>query len=139
MHIDIAPPVPEDELRMIRAAMQRHTETHVPWEADQELNVVARDDVGRIIGACLGKTANGWMYLGLLWVDDSCRGQDIGTKLMRAAEEEGRRRGCYAAHLNTFSYEARPFYEKLGYEVFGTVDDFPGGHRRFFLTKRLDG
>ena len=91
-----------------------------------------------MIGACLGKTGNGWMYLGLLWVDDACRGQDIGTKLMHRAEKEGRRRGCYAAYLNTFDYEARPFYEKLGYRVFGTLEDFPRGHRRFFLTKRLD-
>lgn len=138
MHIDIVPHVPEEELVKIRAGMQRHTESHVPWESDKELNILARDDDGRIVGACLGKTGNGWLYVGLLWVDDTCRGQDVGTTLMFRAEEEARRRGCYAAHLNTFSFEARPFYEKLGYQLFGTLNDFPRGHTRYFLTKRLD-
>ena len=48
-------------------------------------------------------------------------------------QTEALRRGCRAAYLDTFSYQARPFYEKLGYEVFGTLDDYPLGHQRFFM------
>jgi hypothetical protein len=50
---------------------------------------------------------------------------------------EAIRRGCRGAYLDTFSYQARPFYEKLGYAVFGTLDDYPPGHQRFFMRKRL--
>jgi uncharacterized protein (DUF924 family) len=39
--------------------------------------------------------------------------------------------------LETTSFEARPFYEKRGYEVFATLDDYPPGHSKFFLRKRL--
>ena len=53
----------------------------------------------------------------------------------RAAEAI--RRGCWGAYLNTFSYQARPFYEKLGYQVFGTLDVYPAGHQEFFMRKRL--
>ena len=49
------------------------------------------------------------------------------------------RRGCTHAHLDTFSYQARPFYERRGYSVFGTLDDYPPGHQRFFMAKRLSG
>jgi hypothetical protein len=52
-------------------------------------------------------------------------------------EAEAIRRGCHSAYLDTFSYQSRPFYEKLGYEVFGTLDDYPRGHQRFYMRKRL--
>lgn len=65
------------------------------------------------------------------------RGQGYGTKLMAAAEAEARRRGCRDAYLDTFSFQARPFYERCGYEVFGTLEDFPTGHQRFVMRKSL--
>jgi len=52
-------------------------------------------------------------------------------------EDEGRARGCTRAHLDTFSYQARPFYERQGWRVFATLDDYPEGHQRFFLRKDL--
>jgi hypothetical protein len=59
------------------------------------------------------------------------------TKLVRAMEAEAVGRGCHSAFLDTFSYQARPFYEKLGYEVFGALDDYPRGLQRFYMRKRL--
>lgn len=56
---------------------------------------------------------------------------------MLRAEDEGRLRGCIGVYLDTFDFQARPFYEKLGFTVFGTLEDYPPGHRRFFLKKRL--
>jgi GNAT superfamily N-acetyltransferase len=56
---------------------------------------------------------------------------------MSAAEDHARSRGCIGSYLDTFEYQARPFYEKIGYEVFGTLEGFPPGYRQFFLSKRL--
>ncbi len=56
---------------------------------------------------------------------------------MDAAEDYARMRGCHSAHLDTHTWQARPFYEKRGYEVFATLDDFPPGHQKFFLRKKL--
>ena len=41
--------------------------------------------------------------------------------------------------LDTLSFQARPFYEKLGYRVYGQLEDFPAGsgHTRYYLTKTL--
>lgn len=55
--------------------------------------------------------------------------------LMRTTEREAVARGCAHAHLNTFSFQARPFYEKLGYQVFGQLRDYPSGRTRYFLCK----
>jgi len=78
-----------------------------------------------------------WMFVDILWVHDSLRHRGIGTRLMELAEEKARERGCQYAYLDTFSFQACPFYERLGYEVFGILDDFPNGHKRYFMKKSL--
>jgi len=67
------------------------------------------------------------------------RGAGLGRRLIKQAEEEAVRRGCRGVWLDTFSWQARGFYEKLGYSVFGTIDDYPPGHQRFFLKKVIGG
>jgi GNAT superfamily N-acetyltransferase len=92
-----------------------------------------------IVGGLYGVTAFSYLHVDLLFVPESMRGTGIGRKLMMQAEAEAVRRGCHAVSLDTFSFQARGFYERLGYSVFGTLDDCPLGHRRFYLTKRLGG
>lgn len=103
---------------------------------DRPVRFVARDDAG-VVGGLLGHTRWKWLYIAKLWVDERARGHDIGTKLLAAAEDLGRSRGCTDAFLDTFEYQARPFYEKLGYQLFGTLDGYPPGYRQFFLRKHL--
>jgi len=103
---------------------------------EQPVRFVARDELG-VVGGLLGHTRWGWLYVAKLWVDERGRGQGIGTQLLAAAEELARTRGCTDASLDTFEYQARPFYEKLGYELFGTLDGYPPGYRQFYLRKRL--
>jgi GNAT superfamily N-acetyltransferase len=137
VRIEFEPTASEETFNIIRAGMRRHTESRVPWEEYTDLVLLARDDDGQLIGAVIGETGRGWFHVQVCWVDERFRGQDIGTQLMQFAEDEARRRSCHSAYLNTFSYQAKPFYEKLGYTVFGTLDDYPPGHQRFFMSKRL--
>ena len=65
------------------------------------------------------------------------RGLGHGRHLLLSAEQEALTRGCEGAVLDTFSFQAPDFYRKLGYAIFGQLDDFPSPHRRYFLTKRL--
>jgi ribosomal protein S18 acetylase RimI-like enzyme len=127
----------EETLALVRAGMRRHAESHVPWEEYADLALVVRADDGAVIGAALGETGRGWLHVSVIWVDERSRRQQLGTRLMQAMEAEAIRRGCRGAYLDTFSYQARPFYERLGYEVFGTLDDYPAGHQRFYMRKRL--
>jgi GNAT superfamily N-acetyltransferase len=85
----------------------------------------------------LAKAGRGWLHVGQLWVHTGLRGRGYGRQLMEAAEAEGRRLGCHSAYLDTFSFQARPFYEGCGYEVFGVLDRFPDEHQRFFMRKGL--
>jgi GNAT superfamily N-acetyltransferase len=101
--------------------------------------LLSHPESDEIVGGLYGATAFSHLWIELLFVPESMRGVGIGRKLMMMAEVEAVQRGCRAAALDTFSFQARGFYERLGYSVFGTLNDCPPGHSRFFLTKRLGG
>jgi GNAT superfamily N-acetyltransferase len=90
-----------------------------------------------IAGGVIGETHWDWFYVNLMWVRDDLRGQGYGHRLLTLAEDEARQRGARNVYLDTFSFQAPDFYKQHGYEVFGQLQDFPHGHHRYFLTKRL--
>jgi GNAT superfamily N-acetyltransferase len=100
------------------------------------LTVLLRDGVGRVVGGLLGKTEWGWLHIESLAIQEAYRNRGYGTKLLVRAEQEAVERGCHDAFLDTFSFQAPPFYVKRGYEVFGVLENF-AGHTRSFLRKRL--
>src|SRR5215472_14871715 len=73
------------------------------------------------------------------WVERSLRGRGQATQLVTAAEAQAIARGCTGAFLGTFSFQARPLYEMLGYRVFGEEKDHPRGYVHYLMTKRLSG
>ena len=99
------------------------------------VDVFVRDDGGRVVGGLVGWIKWRWLYVSKLWIPESLRGRDIGSQLMATAEAHAWREGCLGAYLDTFEYQALPFYQKLGYELFGTLDGFPPGYRQFYLRK----
>jgi GNAT superfamily N-acetyltransferase len=107
-------------------------------EAYRPLVILLSDpDSDEIVGGLYGSTLFSYLRVDLLFVPESMRRSGIGRKLMAEAEAEALRRGCRAASLDTYSFQARGFYERLGYSVFGIVDECPPGHSRIYLTKRL--
>jgi GNAT superfamily N-acetyltransferase len=100
-------------------------------------NIYLKGEKGETLGGLLGYVWSGWLFVAILWVDEALRGQGHATRLMDAAEDYARQRHCHSAHLDTHSWQARPFYEKRGYEVFAVLDGFPGEHKKFFLKKKL--
>lgn len=90
-----------------------------------------------IVGGLYAYLLYDWFSIELLIVPESRRGLGFGSELMRRAEAYAADAGCVGIWLNTFSFQARGFYEKLGYEVFATLDENPRGSQRFFLRKLL--
>jgi GNAT superfamily N-acetyltransferase len=101
------------------------------------VNIFLRGEQNEVLGGLLGYVWSDWLFVSILWVDEGLRGQGHATKMMDAAEGYARDRGCHSASLDTHSFQARPFYERRGYELFGTLDDYPKGHKKFFLKKKL--
>ncbi len=130
--------VPDPEVRIaIGGALKQFNETQVGPNQRHPLVVVVRDKAGAAVGGLWGMTEHGWLFTELLFIPADLRGQGIGTRVMEMAEREGISRGCHSAWLDTFEWQARPFYERIGYECFGELPDYPVGFSRFFMKKSL--
>ncbi len=102
------------------------------------LTIVLSDpDTQETVGGMVGWTSFSYLHINLFYLPDTLRGVGLGRQMMVQAEEEAMRRGCLGVWLDTFSFQARGFYERLGYTVFGTIEDHPPGHSRYFLKKTL--
>lgn len=106
-------------------------------ELGASIRIFMQNNENTVVGGITAEVFGGWAYISLLWVDASLRNQGYGTKLLNLLETEAIRLGCKHAHLDTYSFEARPFYERSGYDVFGTLEDYPEGHCKYFLKKTL--
>jgi GNAT superfamily N-acetyltransferase len=99
--------------------------------------VLLTDEDGRHVGGLWGRSSYGWLHIELLAVPEEYRGRQYGRALMQAAEKIARTRDHVGMWLDTFEFQARGFYEKLGFELFGELEDHPVGQSHFFLRKRL--
>ncbi|MBS3850310.1 GNAT family N-acetyltransferase [Devosia sp. BSSL-BM10] len=108
-----------------------------PRTAKTDFAVLLRDDDGATVGGLWGAVFSDWLFIELLYVPDSLRGQDLGSQLMAKAEGHARAQDLTGIWLDTYSFQARPFYEKLGFAVVGEIVDMPPGSSRYFLSKPL--
>lgn len=99
--------------------------------------VLLTNELGDHVGGLWGRCAYDWLFVELLAVPEEHRGGGYGKSLMQRGEEIARADGCIGIWLDTYEFQARGFYEKLGFDIFGTLDDHPIGQKRYFLQKRF--
>lgn len=98
------------------------------------------DKDGNIIAGCTGYIFPwGCMYIDDMWVDEKYRRQGLGSVALQAVEEVAESKGCHLLWVSTWDFQAKPYYQKHGYELFATLKDSPAGHEDYHLMKRLDG
>jgi predicted N-acetyltransferase YhbS len=96
------------------------------------------NDSRRMIAGIHGQVGGGWLYIAALWVSGKYRGQGLGIKLVGLAEKTALKKHCIGAHLYTYSFQNPGFYEKLGYKVFGTLENYCDSHAKLFMKKNLN-
>lgn len=137
--ITFAEDAADEELQILSEGLMAYNRSQVGGRQKEPLTFFLRDAEGRVVGGVHGNysSTSGWLYVSMLWVSEGVRGGGHGSRLLRRIEREAIERGCANSYLDTFSFQAPGFYKKLGYVVFGELEDFPRGHSRIFLRKKL--
>lgn len=104
-------------------------------DVSQPLSLVLRDPQEQAEGGLLGVSYYGWLIVAQLYLPPALRGHRMGTLLLHLAETEAVRRGCRGIWLDTWSFQAKPFYEREGFAQFAELPEFPPGYRQHFLAK----
>lgn len=103
----------------------------------QPLNLQVFSPRGKIVGGLIADTYWGWLDIDDFWIEDKYRGIGLGKNMLETAEKEALTRGCKHVQLKTFSFQARGFYEKCGYQIVGELRDYPPGQSLYWMRKIL--
>jgi GNAT superfamily N-acetyltransferase len=98
---------------------------------------IALREGNEIVGGIVGEVWAAVLFIQFFWMEQRLRGKGFGKKLIKAIEDEARRFGAKRVYLDTMSFQAPGFYRACGYEEFGSIDGYPGGVTRHWLTKSL--
>ena len=118
---------------MLKEYNLRHRESsqNVP------IGVFLEDENKRKIAGLTGETFGNWLCIQFLFVSEQLRGKGVGSKLLKAAEEEARQHGCKYTFVDTFSFQAPEFYKKHGYREVFVLEKYPYTGKRHYYTKEL--
>jgi GNAT superfamily N-acetyltransferase len=106
-------------------------------DASRDIAVWLHDTQGSLMGGVVGTIWGQCVEINYLWVHPSLRGHGYGSRLLQTLEQEARAQQCHSAILDTYSFQAPDFYQRLRYEVFGVIEGYPAGYQKLFLKKRL--
>jgi len=131
----------EEETEYIGKMLLKFNLESIPLSQEKPfigINRCIKDENGEIIGGILACLAL-WNILSIdtLWVKKEYRNQGVAKQLLSIVETEARNRGCNLAYLSTYDFQAKDFYLKNGYKIFGVLEDCPKEHKLYHLSKRL--
>ncbi|WP_285434729.1 GNAT family N-acetyltransferase [Pseudomonas sp. fls2-241-R2A-110] len=127
----------DEERQAILLPLRAYNASKAGVSMQEPIALLVRDESGEILGGLYARVFYQWMFIELLSVPEQARGQGLGSKLMRMAEDVAREKECVGVWLDTFDFQAPGFYQKLGYSELGQIVDYPPGHKRLFFQKRL--
>lgn len=126
----------EADNALISQGLADFNEQQTGYRDWKPLAALAKDpDTGATIGGMIGRTSYGLLFIDTVFLPDTARGQDLGTRLLAMMEQEGIKRGCQSGFLYTITFQAPGFYARHGWREFGRIACDPPGTGRVFMTK----
>jgi GNAT superfamily N-acetyltransferase len=109
------------------------------WEVSKRtpLAIQVKSDSGEVVAGAAARSFGDWLLLDTLWVSETLRGQNVGSKILKKVEEAAISRGCIKCLLDTLDFQAMPFYEKHGYKVEWVQEGYPKTGCKYFMVKQL--
>ncbi len=131
---------PKNAYDMIDEKIVFYNKKCVPATQEPEFikkNYIIKENNKIIGGICADIYMWKILYISLLFIDEAYRNKDLATLLLKRVEDEAKAIGVSLVHLDSFDFQAKDFYLKQGYEIFGTLENCPEGHKRYYLRKNL--
>jgi len=126
-----------DDFESLSKGLLSHHESQGHKRIWEKYCIFLKDKSGKAHAGIIVTFLWNGMHIDSLWVDESLRGNDYGTKLMKMVEEAAIKKKCTIAYTDTFTWQAPEFYEKLGYKIYGRLEEFPEGNSLSYYYKRL--
>lgn len=112
--------------------------SELPRAEIHRLDFAVKNAVGQLLGGIQSYRVNwGILHVELIYVYDDYRNQGIATTLLNHVEKIAKDHKCHLSHLDTFDFQAKDFYLRHGYSVFGILENAPKGHNRYYMKKDL--
>ncbi|CCN70610.1 GNAT family N-acetyltransferase [Vibrio nigripulchritudo] len=137
MDIQIYTSPEQSDIDEIKAGLRKHNTPFLKDVRHEDFLCYLNDDNGKKIAGLIGEIWGNWLQVNFLWVDENQKSQGLGKQLLKRAEDFAKKNGCHSCLLDTFSFQAKPFYEKQGYQVQMQLEDFPENAQRFYMVKTL--
>ena len=126
----------DSEINEVRAGLIKHNTPFLEGIPKSQVGYYAMEE-GVKVGGVIADLWGHWLLIKFLWVDDSMRGKQVGSQLLQRLEEYARSQGCTSSLVDTLSFQAKPFYEKHGYQCQMVLENYPLDSSLAFLTKSL--
>ncbi len=128
----------EEDVQTLKQHLRDYNLSRANSHEGYGLGIFLRDDQRQMVAGISGWLWGECLEIDRRWVHEDLRGRGLGKRLVRALEEAAVVRGCRQITLETFSFQAPEFYQKLGFKVFGVIEGFGNRHRKLYMQKRAE-
>ena len=133
--LDVHDDLPDAESGIVDAGLEAFNVASAALQDVRPLSCFARLPSGEVVGGAIGRTWGRCCEVRQLWVAEAHRGKGIGSCLVRAIEARAAERGCSTFYLETWTFQARAFYERMGYGVRLAIDGYAPGVAKFVMMR----
>ncbi len=99
--------------------------------------ICAKSDKSEVLGGIKGDVFGTLCRVFTVWIDENYRSKGLGRELFAKLDIFARENNCNMIQLDTAEFQAKGFYEKLGYQVIATLPDNFMGYTSYILRKHL--
>ncbi len=137
MNFEITDNIKQEDEDVIFQGLLQYNLPRIEDKNPKDLGVYIRDENGELLAGLTANTHGNWLTIKYLWVSEELRSQGVGSRILKQAEEEAKKRGCKYSFLDTFSFQAPEFYKKYGYKEQFALNNYPVTGKRYYFTKNL--
>jgi GNAT superfamily N-acetyltransferase len=138
MEIDIKEQFLSEELKKkIYEGFSRHAIQMTGYDEKGDAVAFVAMDSSRLSGAIVVERFCSALHIKYLYVDDHYRNQGLGARLMQKVFGYGLKHNCPFSFVETMSFQALDFYQKMGFELEFTRSGYAHGTSFHYLSKKL--